>query len=73
MPDYNIIRLLLRNVIESKKKTVKNIDCNKFIWEKKIKEMLTSKKSDETKIKEINNLFPGYPLNIKKLMDLLIK
>lgn len=73
MPDYNIIRLLLRNVIESKKKTVKKIDRNKFIWEKKIKEMLTSKKSDETKIKEINNLFPGYPLNIKKLMDLLIK
>lgn len=57
----------------NKEKTVKNIDCNKFVWEKKIREILTSKKNDESKIKTINNLFPGYPLNIRKIMDLLIK
>jgi serine/threonine protein kinase len=73
-PDYNIIRLLLRNVVESEVAKKKKLDYNKFIWEKIIKDMLKSKKNKVKNFELIKDiLFPGYPIKIEKITELLNK
>lgn len=71
-PDYDSIRLLLRNIIL--KEEIKNPEEKnyKYTWEKKISDLFDSKKFMKSKIKLIkDNLFPGYPLNLKKLLKML--
>ena len=70
-PDYNTIRMLLKNVILSDEKKNNN-DFKKFIWEKQIRDMAklsNNKEVNKRMIKE--KLFPEYPINLEKLIEIL--
>ena len=70
-PDYNIIRLLLKNVILSTNNSKTNAGTYKFIWERKIKNLLSSKNDITANIKRIKEtLFQGYPIQSDRLLDL---
>ena len=70
-PDYNIIRLLLKNAILSTNNSKTNAGTYKFIWERKIKNLLSSKNDITTNIKRIKEtLFQGYPIQLERLQDL---
>ena len=70
-PDYNIIRLLLANTFLYKNSSKTKKKFKKFIWGKKIKDMLDSKKNIDENLKIIKEtLFKGYPIKSEKLFDL---
>ena len=72
-PDYNIIKLLLKNVIEKEERKCKSLNIYKFSWEKEL--MNTFKKSKKNKIllDEIKDiLFHGHPIDINNFLNYII-
>ena len=71
-PDYDSIKLLLRNIILKEEMKDPNQIIYKYTWEKKIKDLIDSKKFIKSKIKIIKDkLFPGHPLDLKELLKML--
>lgn len=71
-PDYESIKLLLTKLIQ--KEEIKNLQEKKFkyCWEKVIRDLFDYKTFLKTKLKLLkNSLFPGHPIDVKKLLHLL--
>lgn len=72
-PDYNIIKLLLKNVIEKEERKCKLADIYKFSWEKELINTFKKSKKNKSLLDEIKDiLFHGHPIDINNFLNYIV-